>query len=383
MERLGVRYVPDPAVRPGTLVLDKVQYPAETAAAKAGDCDDLAVLYAALLAGAGIRAAVISYPDHVLVMFDTGLFDKNRLALTADAKRAVVHQGRLWVPVETTMAGKGFLAAWKSAAADFHRAVEDGQRVSIIDLEAAWKEYPPAPVSLPPVAVGDLDLGKVLEADARALKEDGTEGIRACMAELAAAGLNGADALNRYGILAAALGRYDTALACFERAQASGGGAAVRNNRACALILAGDEKQALDELNKIYKEEKNGAAAVNRALCLYLGAVDAAGVEKFVAALKEASAIAGSTGRLARLLGIDLAPEEGVRAAGDRQEEKPQTVDRRRLKELIRKRVLEGPKAGGPAASVKSGVLPFGGVRGADPQQVAKVADLLFWIEEL
>ena len=74
----GVRYVPDPGnpfggIIPGRPVLDTVRLPRETLRLRTGDCDDLAVLYAALLENIGIDTALVDVYDHVFVMFDTGL----------------------------------------------------------------------------------------------------------------------------------------------------------------------------------------------------------------------------------------------------------------------------------------------------------------------
>ena len=74
----GVRYVPDPenpygGIIPGRPVLDTVRLPRETLRLRTGDCDDLAMLYAALLQNIGIDTAIVDLFDHVFVMFDTGL----------------------------------------------------------------------------------------------------------------------------------------------------------------------------------------------------------------------------------------------------------------------------------------------------------------------
>jgi len=89
---------------------------------------------------------------------------------------------------------------------------------------------------------------------------------------------------------------------------------------------------------------------------------------------------------LEKMLGIELSEGTGDRASGDRAAEQKQTIDKRRLQELLKQRVLDqdlskarNAKEKGVTANVN--VMPFGGVRGADPTQVATIVDLLAWIE--
>jgi hypothetical protein len=101
----GISYVKDPIALPGTVMLDRVQFPLETVKRAAGDCDDLSVLYASLLSSVGIPCAMVIFPGHVFVMFDTGIFEKNRYRLSLDTSLTITHNGTLWVPVETTAPG--------------------------------------------------------------------------------------------------------------------------------------------------------------------------------------------------------------------------------------------------------------------------------------
>ena len=108
----GVRYVPDPenpfgGIIPGRPVLDTVRLPRETLRMRTGDCDDLAVLFAALLENIGIDTALVDLSDHVFVMFDTGLTARSVGQLARDPGLLHVDgRGRVWVPVEVTMVGR-------------------------------------------------------------------------------------------------------------------------------------------------------------------------------------------------------------------------------------------------------------------------------------
>ena len=130
LQELGIRYVKDPSSSPGTRVLDRVQFPHETLETQTGDCDDTSVLFAALLTAAGIESAVVAYPDHVLVWFNTGIYAKNRFALGADRDKAIPHRGTLWIPVETTFISKGFLECHPQFAVSILAACEDPKNIS-------------------------------------------------------------------------------------------------------------------------------------------------------------------------------------------------------------------------------------------------------------
>jgi len=109
---------------------DRVQFAQETLDLGGGDCDDLSVLLASLLEGAGIRTAFVDVVDpekataHVYVMMDTGLEAAEMPRLTQNEKRVVVRndaQGRrrVWLPLECTLLPKGFDAAWEKGAMNY------------------------------------------------------------------------------------------------------------------------------------------------------------------------------------------------------------------------------------------------------------------------
>ncbi len=90
--------------------LDHVQYPLETLEKGAGDCEDLVVLYAALLRALRTSAVMISVPGHVLV----GLEVKQMSPLLSGklAGRLLALSGKVIVPIETTRRQSSFREAW-------------------------------------------------------------------------------------------------------------------------------------------------------------------------------------------------------------------------------------------------------------------------------
>ncbi len=141
---LGIRYVADPQrpyvgiSGPGEAV-DHLRFPRETLSLGSGDCDDLAILYAALLQSVGLDTALVDVGDHVLVLVDLGLRQRRLRLVTADPDRVYLDDDeRFWIPVETTLAGKPFAAAWLEGSRQMKRTPR-----SIIRVKDAWETYPP------------------------------------------------------------------------------------------------------------------------------------------------------------------------------------------------------------------------------------------------
>jgi transglutaminase-like putative cysteine protease len=145
LEAYGLRYVPDPT-SPFTdqaksrTAVDYLQFPAQTLAYKAGDCDDLSILYAAMLEATGVEAAFITIPGHIYLAFDLGMDAAEAKASLSQVQDLVFKDGNAWVPVEVTMVRDGFLAAWKKGAQEWREADALG-KAAFYPLQDAWKIY--------------------------------------------------------------------------------------------------------------------------------------------------------------------------------------------------------------------------------------------------
>jgi hypothetical protein len=115
---------------------DFVQYPSETLRIRGGDCDDMSVCYAALLASMGISAAFVDvvppgHPgdSHIYLMFDSGISPPGASLVAGNPKRYVIRGNdrgaeSVWIPVETTAITKGFEEAWRTGAQEYFNDVE-------------------------------------------------------------------------------------------------------------------------------------------------------------------------------------------------------------------------------------------------------------------
>ncbi len=143
----GLSYVIDPQTPyeefyQNKNAIDYLQFPRQTIQYKSGDCDDLSILYAALLESLGISSAFITVPGHIYVAFDLGISPQEALRTFSRPDSLIIHKERVWLPVEITMVGQSFTAAWEYGASEWRKYQPRGQAV-FVEMSEAWKEYQP------------------------------------------------------------------------------------------------------------------------------------------------------------------------------------------------------------------------------------------------
>jgi hypothetical protein len=144
----GLTYIQDPSnpyqISSGKEhTVDYIQFPRETLERKSGDCDDLVAVYSAGLESMGISTRVLEVPGHMLMMFNTGIpadadgYTMNNLY--------AIHEGTLWIPVETTLVGNSFIKAWEKGSETYYKYKDNG--LTVLDIHSSWETFKPA--SLP------------------------------------------------------------------------------------------------------------------------------------------------------------------------------------------------------------------------------------------
>jgi hypothetical protein len=235
----GIAYLPDPASPfaevSGGEAVDYVQFPLETLERRAGDCDDLSVLYAALLEAAGVPCAFITVPGHIL--FAVALEGDG---IPADGTfGAIEYAGRSWAPFEATMIGERFADAWKRGRDQWEQAGDAKSIFTLAEARAGYQTVDPAlddpGPTLPDPEVtaraAEIDLGRL----ARELIAPSVRRIEGRMA-----GDGDYRALNALGVVYARYGLYDEARDYFARAASSGGAASAWENLGNILFLKED-----------------------------------------------------------------------------------------------------------------------------------------------
>ena len=141
----GLRYVIDPAssykaLSANAAAVDYLQFPVQTLDYRSGDCDDLTVLYSALLEAIGVETAFVTVPGHIYSAFALGMSEADMRSGFSSVNDLIVVDGKVWVPVETTLVNKGFLAAWAEGAKEWRQASASKQ-AALVPVRQAWSVY--------------------------------------------------------------------------------------------------------------------------------------------------------------------------------------------------------------------------------------------------
>ncbi len=211
--------------------VDYTQFPRDTIKNKTGECDDLATLLASLFSGANVATALLDYPGHIALMFDTGAKDAEGAGLPeADL---VKYNGTWWLPIEPTQVGSSFAEAHRYAVTAY-REMEKSGRVKVIDPAKAVDTF--EPVTMPNTdwvapMPDPAALAKKVESEAKGYAQRRYEFLKGGLEAKVAADASDVEALNGLGLLEVEMGKLDAAKARFEKAhEVDGTDAAILNN---------------------------------------------------------------------------------------------------------------------------------------------------------
>jgi tetratricopeptide (TPR) repeat protein len=140
----GTTYTPDPTSpyrRLDTeLAIDYLQFPRQTLAYRAGDCDDLSILYCSLLESLSIPTAMVLVPGHIFIAFNLQISPSDARSQFARAEDLIFHNDETWIPLEITSISDGFIEAWQTGAREWREAVARDQETLIVTADA-WQTY--------------------------------------------------------------------------------------------------------------------------------------------------------------------------------------------------------------------------------------------------
>jgi len=221
LTELGSVYQKDPTLsyedaKGNINFVDTVNLPRETLVKLAGDCDDLTVLFNAMLESMGIPTGFITAPGHIYSIFSTGVPARDYRLVHPEKDMTVAINGILWVPLEITYIGEDdFLSAWRSGAEEFHLYV-DTDSLGLYFTNEAQQVYRPVGFQESDLGLqyGDRtriftdftnDLGRVTNLVMDSFESD---------AEIR----GDKSSYNTYGIVSARLGAFDRAEEAFNNA---------------------------------------------------------------------------------------------------------------------------------------------------------------------
>ena len=378
---LGVTYVPDPnnpysSMSDTPHAVDTVHYPRETLESRAGDCDDTSVLMAALFGNVGIATQFVDVPGHVFLLVDTGLHERNRVALGIPEELLVISEEEVWIPLETTALGKGFAEAWRSAADAYAGWAARGQ-VALVDVTLAQSRYEPGDLPGPAPAAPSWDatrLGSRLAADVDSVRQWREEYLAARYGAGERPLLITSGALNELARVYLQAGRTGECRARLEEALAQDSlSARLHNNLAVALAEDGQFTQALGHFETaLTLDHADPGTWLDLGLVRYVSG-DTAGAE---APLARGLELSGGYVQACRLLA--LAPE----AAADRLGRGRMSAQEAR--QLLRATVRQVPVA--VASGAAPGTSPSSSGRLLRPgvpraEETPPLRDHLYWKE--
>jgi len=144
----GVSYVIDPTtpyqeLSSNTGGVDLLQFPRQTLQFKAGDCDDLSILFSSLMQAVGVDTAFVTIPGHIYVAFKLGItVEDARSTFLRSGDLIYRPDGTVWLPLEVTLIDEGFMEAWAVGARQYRDHYSDGT-VGFYPISDAWKVYQP------------------------------------------------------------------------------------------------------------------------------------------------------------------------------------------------------------------------------------------------
>ncbi len=143
----GMKYVVDPSspyaqISNSDSTVDFLQFPKQTLQYKAGDCDDLSILYSALLESVGIETAFITIPGHIYLAFALTQGPEEARRGYARPDDLIFEKGKAWLPVEVTEIAGGFLSAWDIGAREW-RENQTGGKAALYSVHEGWRSYEP------------------------------------------------------------------------------------------------------------------------------------------------------------------------------------------------------------------------------------------------
>ena len=252
----GIEYIEDP-ISPFSKILgkaeviDTVRFPRTTLHIKAGDCDDTTALLGSLLESSGIGTAIMTSPGHVFLAFDTAEPAENAWMFEADGFVSIRHGGTVWLPIETTVLERGFLAAWETASG---LVTGNPGEIEFLPVQDERDLYPPLPLgesALPVVEPQREEINRLLEGTMNRtialLYESGVDSLQSAIQDTS--GRKALKIRNQLGVLHARFGEIGKAVSSFEEnMQANPDYTASYLNLANLLIRERRSEEAIDVL---------------------------------------------------------------------------------------------------------------------------------------
>lgn len=247
----GIAYQIDPVTPFSRLsedetAVDFLQFPRQTMQYSSGDCDDLSVLYTAMLEAVGVETAVITIPGHIYTAFALEMPADEAMEAFSRRESLIFIENKAWIPVEITMIGESFDKAWLTGAREW-RENSSEDMAGFYPLRDAWTLYQPVGFSegAPSITLPNRD--GVTEAFSAGLKRHIETEIHPRVTELREKIDRTDDNLrfkNQLAVVYARYGLYEEALTNFQEIAAEQDYTPVLTNLGNIHYILGDYNEA-------------------------------------------------------------------------------------------------------------------------------------------
>ena len=297
----GLNYVKDPSspyeqYSRDSTVIDFLQFPSQTLTYKAGDCDDLSILFCALLESIGIETAFITIPGHIFMAFALQMDSSEAVQAFSRPEDVIILEGKPWIPVEITMVRDGFLKAWQEGAKEWRENSKAG-KARLFPIHDAWNTYRPVGILS---TEGNIEVPRTekisstyLEALRKFVEREIGPKAQSLIDEISKS--KGEPRLtNKLGVLYARYGLYEKAELEFKKVIAKVEDASALVNLGNIAFLRKDMRSALVFYERAYrKEPRNAKVLINIARTQYQLENDAAVKDYFQRARELDPGLAG------------------------------------------------------------------------------------------
>ncbi len=274
LSEYGMGYVVDPAtpyqdLSENRYSVDFLQFPNETLTYRSGDCDDLSIMYAALLQSINIDTAFVTVPGHIFIAFSLDIPPEEGRKMFSNPDNLIFMNDNTWVPVEITMFGDDFIKAWHYAAREWR--ADAPENAGFFPVREAWNIYRPVDSPFNDADIDFPDTGDVLlsyEKHLEAFIRNDIEGRKEALEKKISQSNNSPRQVNRLGVLYARYGLIDDAVENFQLAAAEDYAPAIINLGNIFLLKEEYAEAAVffERADRLFPENPNvvlGLARVN------------------------------------------------------------------------------------------------------------------------
>jgi tetratricopeptide (TPR) repeat protein len=265
LDLYGMSYIVDPTtpyneLSRNKLAVDFLQFPKQTLEYRAGDCDDLSILYNALLESVGVKTAFITMPGHIFPAFSLDTSAKEALRQFDNEDDFIFINENTWMPVEITVIEDGFLKAWQLGAKQW-RENSARETAAFYSTHHAWSVYEPvglfgsADISLPS---GEQLVDEYIKEVNRVISKEIFNREKRLKSEIQKTE-DGKDLINRLGVLYARYGLEEKAISTFETVLARQDYTPALMNLGNIYYLRKEMERALGYYKRAYEKEPDNA----------------------------------------------------------------------------------------------------------------------------